>query len=204
MIHATLFRIMDHSSPAENPYSAPQTSEVLPPEAPETYAESVRKTHIKNESSIKSIGILYYLAAFFLILGGFWGIAEASRTTASSPAVGESVVITMVFLLLGGLNVFTGISIRKFKPWARVVCILFAAIGLLGFPLGTLISAYMLYLLLNKKASMIFSPSYKNIIAATPHVKYKTSMVVWILFIVVILLFVATIVGFVATSSGTR
>ena len=54
------------------------------------------------------------------------------------------------------------------------VCALFAV------QLGTLIGFYMLYLLLSKKGTMVFSPEYKEIIAQTPHMKYKTSPVVWI------------------------
>ena len=46
--------------------------------------------------------------------------------------------------------------------------------------MGTLIGFYMLYLLLSKKGTMVFSPEYKEIIAQTPHMKYKTSPVVWI------------------------
>ena len=45
-----------------------------------------------------------------------------------------------------------------------------------------------LYLMVSTKATMIFSPRYKEIVAATPHVKAKTSPIVWALLIILILL----------------
>jgi hypothetical protein len=64
-----------------------------------------------------------------------------------------------------------------------------SALGLLGFPIGTLVNAYILYLYLSKKGRTIFAPEYKDVIAATPHVKYRTSIVVWV--------FLALVVGLV-------
>jgi hypothetical protein len=48
----------------------------------------------------------------------------------------------------------------------------------------------MLCLLVSSKASTIFSPEYKAIIAQTPHIKYRTSLMLKI----VLALFVAIIV----------
>ena len=68
-----------------------------------------------------------------------------------------------------------------------------SVVGLIGFPIGTLISGYILYLLWGKKGRVIFSPEYQAVIAATPHVKYKTSIVVWILLGLVVVLILAGI-----------
>jgi ABC-type multidrug transport system permease subunit len=65
---------------------------------------------------------------------------------------------------------------------------------MLGFPIGTLINAYILYLFLSKKGRTVFSPGYQEVIAATPDVKYKTSIVVWI-FIALVLAFIVIAVG---------
>lgn len=67
-------------------------------------------------------------------------------------------------------------------------------LGLLGIPIGTLISLSILYLLLSEKGRMVFSPEYKAVIAATPHVRYRTSLVNWVLLFV----FLAVLVGLVA------
>jgi thymidine kinase len=38
-----------------------------------------------------------------------------------------------------------------------------------------------------KKATMVFSPEYKDIIAATPHVKHRTSIIVKVLLVLLLL-----------------
>jgi len=47
---------------------------------------------------------------------------------------------------------------------------------------GTLINGYILWLVLSKKGRFILSKDYAAIVAATPHVKYRTSpwILVWI------------------------
>ena len=80
----------------------------------------------------------------------------------------------------------------------------FSAIGLLGFPIGTLISAYFLYLLLSEKGSYVFSDAYKQVIAQTPHMRYKTSILTWIVVIllVTLVLLVIVIVSLMTRVSG--
>jgi hypothetical protein len=58
-----------------------------------------------------------------------------------------------------------------------------------------LISVYVIYLLLSQKAAVVFSPEYKAIISRTPHVRYKTSIVVWILLGIFILFILLGIIG---------
>jgi hypothetical protein len=89
-------------------------------------------------------------------------------------------VIGVVFIGLAALQIWVGIGLRNLKPWARIASGVLAGIGLLGFPIGTLINGYILYLLFSKKGAMLFSPDYQRVIAETPHIKYKTSIIVWI------------------------
>jgi hypothetical protein len=67
------------------------------------------------------------------------------------------------------------------RPWSRIAGTLLAIPGLLAIPLGSLVSVYILWVLLSKKGRMVFSPEYARIIAATPHLRYRTSVVVKVL-----------------------
>ena len=69
---------------------------------------------------------------------------------------------------------------RALRPWGRIVGCVLSGLGLLGFPIGTAINAYILYLFLSKKGRTVFAPEYQAVIAATPDVKYRTSILVWI------------------------
>jgi len=175
---------------SENPYQAPQTFEI--PASQFTDAEAIRQAHIKTEASIKSVGILYWLAAIAVVIASIPIITAAidhSDMTVLQLATGVGL------LALGILQFIVGFEIRRLKGWARIAVAILSGIGLLGFPIGTLINAYILFLFFGKKGRMIFSPPYKEIIAATPHVKYKTSKWVWIILIVVVL-FIGAVLAF--------
>lgn len=149
-----------------------------------TDAEDIRNEHIKHEASVKSVGVLYLIGAAFAIFGG--GTVMVLTLWArlrNSGGASEWLNIELVALALlgiGGLQLVTGIALRRLKPWSRIVAGVFSGIGLLGFPVGTLINAYILYLLFSRKGGTVFSEDYQAVIAQTPHVKYRTSIVVWI------------------------
>ena len=159
-----------------NPYAAPAANvDDVADDASE--AEAIRREHIKHEASIKSIGTLYYLGGGLttLALGAllFGGLSSGSvRGLEFLP------LLLMLGLCLGMLGLAYGL--RGLHPWVRIPTALLAAIGLLGFPFGTLINGYIMYLVLSKKGKLILSRDYADIVAATPHVKYRTSIVVWI------------------------
>ncbi len=76
-----------------------------------------------------------------------------------------------------------------------MLAIIILAIGLLGFPCGTVISAYLLYLLFSPKGELVFSDPYEEIIQGTPHIKYKTSIIVWIFLFILIGVILAAIIA---------
>ncbi len=86
----------------------------------------------------------------------------------------------MLILLpvIGIVQFVTAFGLRGLQRWARIPTGLFSALGLLGFPLGTFINGYILYLVFSAKGSMVFSEDYSEIIAQTPHIKYRTSIIV--------------------------
>lgn len=184
---------------SENPYQAPEAFEI--PSLPDGYiqqgAAEIRRAHIKHEASIKSIGLLYGLGTIVLTISAFSIIVSAVDQFARSGGAADvggwvaTLATGIVFILLATMLGTAAYGIRGLKPWARIVAIILSAIGLLAIPIGTILSAYILYLLLSKKGSMIFSPQYKEIIAATPEVKYKTSIIVWIVLGLFLLLIVA-------------
>ncbi len=74
-----------------------------------------------------------------------------------------------------------------------------SAIGV--FLLQAIIPSYILYLLLSKKGSMVFSSEYRRIIERTPHIQYRTSWIVKGCMIVMVGVFM---LAFVAAFIGSR
>jgi len=187
-----------------NPYEAPDTGiSPLPEEGvPPDQALLIRQAHIKHEASIRSIGILYYLGAALCLIGaaiGTWNAIQISSiqydggadVAGAARLVGGMILPIFVALTLGIGPIIAARGIRSLKTWGRILGIIISAIGLLAFPLGTLVNIYILYILIAPKASMIFSAPYKQVIALTPDVKYKTSKAVWIilgLFVLLVLI----------------
>ena len=158
-------------STSVNPYAAPTAP--VDDVAANPEAEAIRRAHISHEASIKAVGFLYYLGGTLVALAGL-----ASLFGARGGA--ENAVIMLLLVVLGVGNVFAGWGVRSLRPWGRILGCVLSAIGLIGFPIGTVINGYILYLFLSKKGRTIFSPDYQDVIAATPHVKYRTSILVWI------------------------
>jgi hypothetical protein len=157
-----------------------------------TAAEEIRKAHIKHEASVQSIGVLYILGACSVFFAGIIVLFAPGRSPSDVDA-GLGLVVTIPLLGLGAFQLVVGFGVRQLKRWTRIAVGILSGIGLLAFPIGTLINGYILYLVLSEKGKTVFSEQYQEVIAATPHVKYKTSIVVWILLGLVIFLIGAAV-----------
>ena len=148
--------------------------------------EDIRKEHIKHEASVTSIGILYFLGGAGLTLMGIFGMFAGGA---------EAILGSAVLLVLGIGQFWVGTGLRRLKKWARVPTGILSGLGLLAFPIGTLINAYVLYLIFCQKGKMVFSDEYRAVIEQTPHIKYRTSIIVWIVLGLLLLLIAIGIFG---------
>ncbi len=169
------------TSPPVNPY-APPTARVADVSSVDSQAEAIRREHIKHEASVRSVGILYYIGGALSVLGGLIVLPLAVMEQAGVAYAFAGALL----LVFGAFALAVAYAIRQLKPWARTACIVLSVIGLLDIPVGTLISGYILYLLLAAKGKRIFQPDYAGIVAATPHIRYRTSIVVWILLAILV------------------
>lgn len=175
-----------------NPYLAPAISPIPPPLSGASDNEAIRRAHINHEASIKTLGALYLLGGILIIPGGLFMIFE--------PATDAGSAMGGILVALGVFQLALGLSVRKFRPWSRWAATILSVLGLFAFPVGTLINALVLSYLLSKKGATVFSPDYQSVIAATPYVKPKTSIAVWIILGVFLLLIVIGLIGILALS----
>ena len=174
-------------------------------------AELIRKSHLSHEANLQGFGCLFTLNGILGIIGGLFYAAmgvffiasgvpaqmanqNAPVPNANPAAVGLFVALMgLVVVALSVAQLFAGRSLRTLNPKGKVLAIILSAIGLLN-PCGIPIFGYLLYLLLSAKGVMVFSDRYKEIIQATPHIKYKTSIIVWIFLFLLIGLIIVGIV----------
>jgi len=199
---------MANIPPDLNPYNAPISSTI---ENAPGGAEAIRNQYLSHEASVKSIGLLYMLGGILgILVGALYLILGLAMMSGGMPlqknmSPSEAQLLCVVMLVFGALflgmsilQLYAAISIRKLGGPGRIIVTVFSCIGLLGIPFGTLISAYFLYLLWSEKGKYVFTPNYKRVIEATPHIKYKTSIVVWILLGLVALIILGGIAAAIA------
>ncbi|MGJ8652734.1 MAG: hypothetical protein ACSHX8_05635 [Opitutaceae bacterium] len=147
---------------------------------------AIREAHIKHEASLRSVGILYYIGAFFMLVGGVVGLFTTVASSSGAGDVPFMVGFLAFYIVLGVISILVGRGFRNLKRWVRIPGTILAALGLLSIPIGTLINGYILYLMFSAKGKMVFSPEYQEIRDATPEVKYKTSVISWIILIMLV------------------
>jgi hypothetical protein len=174
-----------HMSVTTNPY-APPKARVEDVVQASSDAEAIRREFLKHETSVRSIGTLYYLAGGLLCVSAIFLAYVYFRVQSQVPVT----IITPIYVLLGVLSILLGRGIKSLRPWARTTAVVLACVGLLAVPVGTAINGYILYLLLSKKGQRIFEADYADIVAATPHIQYRGSLLTWILLAVALVLFV--------------
>jgi hypothetical protein len=148
-----------------------------------TDAESIRNEYLSHEASVKSVGALYMIGG--LLFQAVSGLLMFARADVARGAFG---MLILLFPLIGILQLVTAFGLRGLQGWARIPTGILSALGLLSFPIGTLINGYILYLIFSAKGSMVFSDDYREIIAQTPHIKYRTSIIVKFFLLLVVLL----------------
>ncbi len=172
-----------------NPYAAPKAE--IEQFEHDSEVEEIRRDHLNTEASIKAVGTLYILGCVITLFGG---AAVVLRWTHNANEINDpSFLPILAMLCFGVLQGFAGYALRHFRRWSRLASTVISVLGLLAFPLGTFISGYILYLLWSKKGRTVFTAEYQDVIAATPHIKYKTSRLVWIVLGIIILLVAAVI-----------
>lgn len=123
------------------------------------------QTHVKVVAVgfivVSALGVLAALA-LMLVFGGTAGIvgasAEETEAAVALPVIGLTGTVLTLFLLAVSLpGLITGFGLLARKPWARILGIVLCAINLINIPIGTILGAYGLWVLLNKDTERLFS-----------------------------------------------
>jgi hypothetical protein len=144
-------------------------------------AASIRMAHIRHERQLQSVGLLFGLGAVLvalmiiaIIVSGFLqGVGEVKDPT-------MMMVNAVIIIVVGTLLAVLAYGYRTLSPWVKYVGTPVSVLGLLAIPVGTLIHAYILYLIWCDKGRRVLADDYADIIRATPQVRYKRTVGDWI------------------------
>ena len=124
-------------------------------------------THVKVLgvlfAALSALGVLFAIV-LLIGIGSAAGIVGASAQPEEAayaiPIIGVAGTALVGLMLIVSLPGFvTGIGLLYFKPWARILGIVLSALQLLGFPIGTAIGIYGLWVLLSKDTEVLFTRS---------------------------------------------
>jgi hypothetical protein len=123
------------------------------------------QTHVKVLGVVYlAVGACMLLGAVFLALtmGSVAGIvgatAEPEDAAIAIPVLGLAGTALVAMLGIFALpSLITGYGLLYYKPWSRIVGIVLSAVSLINIPLGTVVGAYGLWVLLNKETERLFS-----------------------------------------------
>lgn len=159
-----------------NPFAAPLAEGHPVLDAAAGSDAQIRREHLKAEANIRAIGMLQ-------MVGGGLGAVGMTLVTLFG-VLGDLGMMTAIFApfiaLYAGLF-YVGMELRNLRSWARWVVVSLSVPGLLGFPVGTLISVYFIVTLTNAKAKVVLTDGYRQIRERTPHIQYRTSPIIWVM-----------------------
>jgi hypothetical protein len=173
----------------DNPYAPPQAHL----ESQSTEAEAIRNEHLSHEASLKAVGALYYLSAAMLIIGGVSLVVGPGGDDAARGGAMQGPIAGGLLLLLAVGAGALGFGLRRLKSWTRIPAAIFSGLGMLNIPIGTLINGYILYLILSRKGRTVLSAEYAEVVAQTPHLRYRTPVYIWVILAILVLLFAAAL-----------
>jgi hypothetical protein len=127
-----------------------------------THSELVRQENFKFEQSVRSIGVLYLLAGTLFIVGAI----------AALNILGLGGIVWVIpSLIVGGGLIWLSNLLQSLDPLGQKPALIISIIGMLLFPIGTVLGGYALVLLLCKRGRYIYSDEYRQIISDTPEIK---------------------------------
>jgi len=139
----------------------------------------IRKLYIDHEGALRSISTLYHIS----FLGAALGVCGLVLSVFPKDNEAPLATLTLAVFLAAWAAFFLWLGYNMSALRRKVVlpASIVAVIGLLGFPFGTLINGYILYLLHSAKGTYVFSDAYRKVIAATPDIKYRTPPLMWVI-----------------------
>ena len=120
------------------------------------------------------LGLLYVAWGAIFALVGLAGLALAAGALAIARGGGPVSVgsefaagltaftfggIAVLALLLGGLHLWLGAALRRYRPWARLFALALAVINLVLFPYGTALGGYAFWVLLTEEGRGLYVPA---------------------------------------------
>ncbi len=136
-------------------------------EKPSEHSRTLRAGHLRHETSLRMFGLLYYIAS------GLLGVTAIACVVIKGSMVAGRFGAMLAMVAAG--HGLAGFHLRRFDARGRYSATLMAVLGLVALPVGTVLSAYVLYLIHSTQGRTILSPDYRAVIQATPEIRGRVT-----------------------------
>jgi hypothetical protein len=123
--------------------------------------ETKMKKHVTVVAAIQvGFAIIGLIVALFLFFILNFAKSQVGDDEVANTVMGiVSISLPLMIGFLSTLGLVGGIGLFAFKPWARYLVIVVAALGCLNIPIGTLKGVYFLWVLLQNETIRLFEKS---------------------------------------------
>jgi len=126
-------------------------------QAPVSAEESRMKKHVSVAAILQIVfGSMIVIAALAIAFAFGFLDQFVDDPTAMKVLGIVGVPLVALFALFGGAMIAGGIGLLTCKPWARILTLVMAAIGLLNIPIGTLKGVYIIWVLVQSETVSLF------------------------------------------------
>jgi hypothetical protein len=105
------------------------------------------------------VGAIVSSLAFDLLAGAVGASGDADAPLGQAVLGFTGVALTIALVVLSTPAIVCGWGLLRFRPWARLLGIVLAAVALVGFPYGTLLGVYALWVLCSRQTEAVFEPA---------------------------------------------
>ena len=129
-----------------------------PPPAPPPPAPMIKE----RPTGVTVLAVLYFIQGLMMMATGyivdsmFSDMFSIMGDLGGADTGGLNLMCILPFVILGLVYFLIGFGLLKMKGWARTVAIIFAIIGLIGVPIGTIISIIILIYLFKPEVKAAF------------------------------------------------
>jgi hypothetical protein len=128
-----------------------------------TVEENRMKKHVSIAAILQIVfGSILALAALIIALAFGFVDQFVDDPTALKVLGLVGTPLVIMFLLFGGAMIAGGVGLLYCKPWARILTLIMAAMGLLNVPFGTLKGVYIIWVLVQSETVSLFEKGCPN------------------------------------------
>ena len=102
------------------------------------------------------LSILGLLVTFFIciVLKVVGGIVDDAGVTMILSIIANVLSVFLIILFLPGI--IAGIGLFRKREWARILALILSAVNLINFPIGTVVGAYSIWVLVQPETVALF------------------------------------------------